>query len=540
MNLFFFVFLNILLKMARGNCNSPLFVLYFFKKEVFNIKRANKFLSFLFCIVILMTVFNTNAFAVSEFKKGKINSSSGSTTIYSLAGTTGHEANEADKNKSQALCVLENGTEIRILGEEFDGDGDMWYKILYGDSFENTGYAFNTRVSIVYDYAFDEDFETNLQNFPVSYHAALRSLHEKHPNWKFMAHNIGMSFDEAVESQYGVDDIKNTRKWVELSYGGDEWKDLRGYDEQTDSYITLETRWTYASRAGIEYFMDPRNSLDENKIFVFMLQAYNEEMYSLEDLRAVVKGTFLENGYDKSGDGTLDADAYLDDIITAAQQSGVSPYVLAATIIIEQGVNGTSDAISGNFKDYEGYYNFFNFSASGSTVEEITKSALSYAKTNDWSSRTAAIVGGAQKYADGYISVGQDTYYYKDFNVVNKIWWHQYAAALYDAWTSAAYLQKGFSSDADAALIFTIPIYSDMPSAPCGNPSEKPEIPEIANIYDINSDGRTDNRDFGMLMQYINGWNVAPDLTVADIYNDGKINNKDCVLLMRYINGWTI
>ena len=502
------------------------------------IKKINKFLSFLFCIVILTTLFNINTFAVTEFRKGKINSSSGSTTIYSLAGTTGHEANETDKNKSQALCTLTNGTEIRILGEELDGDGDMWYKILYGENFENTGYAFNTRVSIVYDYSFDEDFETNLHNFPESYHDALRELHLKYPNWKFMAHNIEMSFTDAVEAQYGVDDIKNTRKWVELTYGGNEWRDMRGYDEQNDSWITLEARWTYASRAGIEYFLDPRNSLSEDKIFVFMLQSYNEEMYKKEDLRAVVKGTFLEKGYDKNGDGVAEEDAYLDDIVLAAQSSGVSPYVLAATIIIEQGTNGTSDVISGTFKEFEGYYNFFNYSASGSTVEEIIKSALSYAKSNNWNSRTAAIVGGAQKYADGFISVGQDTYYYKDFNVVNKIWWHQYAAALYDAWTSAAYLQKGCSSNADASLIFTIPVYSDMPDSPCPHPST--EEPEIPNIYDINMDGSTNNRDAVMLIRYINDWDVQLDTTVADINKDTIINNKDYVLLVRYINGWQI
>lgn len=498
------------------------------------IKRINKLLSFIFCVVILITIFNTNTFAATEFKKGKINSSSGSTTIYSLAGTTGHEANAADKYKSQALCTLTNGTEIRILGEELDGDGDMWYKILYGENFENQGYAFNTRVSIVYDYTFDEDFETNLQNFPESYHEGLRSLHAKYPNWQFMAHNINISFNDAVEAQYGVDDIKNSRKWVELNYGGDEWKDARGYDEQTAGYVTLETRWTYASRKGIEYFMDPRNSLDEKNIFVFMLQSYNDNMYSNDDLRAVVKGTFLENGYDGN------PDAYINDILSASEASGVSPYVIAATIIIEQGVNGTSGVISGNYAGFVGYYNFFNYSATGSTVDEITKSALSYAKDNGWNSRTAAIIGGAKNYADGYISVGQDTYYYKDFNVVNHIWWHQYAAALYDAWTSAAYLQKGCLSNPDASLIFTIPIYKDMPSTPCPHPETTPEPPEIPNIYDINSDGHTDNRDFSVLMQHINGWDVSPDLAVADVYNDGKINNKDCVLLMRYINGWTI
>ena len=62
-----------------------------------------------------------------------------------------------------------------------------------------------------------------------------------------------------------------------------------------------------------------------------------------------------------------------------------------------------------------------------------------------WNSRRKAIIRGAQKYADGYINIGQDTYYYKDFNVVNKIWYHQYASALYDAWTNGKILRKAFA-----------------------------------------------------------------------------------------------
>jgi len=510
-------------------------MIYFKKIEVIFIKKINKILSLILTVLILVTsVCCVNVFADANYQKGKINSSSGSTKIYSLPGTTGHEANPEDKNKSQLLATLINGTEIRILSEELDGDGDMWYKIAYGENFENLGYAFNTRVSIIYDYTFDENFETNLLNFPQSYREPLRLLHAKYPNWQFMAHNINMSFSDAVEAQYGVDNIENTRKLVELNYGGDEWKDVRGYDQQTDSYITLETRWTYASRAGIEYFLDPRNSLDEKNIFVFMLQAYNDSMYNKESLRAVVKGTFLEKGYDGN------TDAYIDDILTASQSSGVSPYVLAATIIIEQGVNGTSGVISGNYTGYEGYYNFFNYSASGNTVDEITKSALAYAKENNWNSRTAAIIGGAKKYADGYISIGQDTYYYKDFNVVNQVWWHQYAAALYDAWTSAAYLQKGCVLNQEASLIFTIPVYNDMPNTPCPHPSQIQEDPDTSNLYDINADGKTSGRDAVILMQHINNCDVDINTTAADINNDTKINNKDYVLLVRYLNGWVI
>ena len=220
----------------------------------------------------------------------------------------------------------------------------------------------------------DVEFEKTLEGFPEDYRNLLRTLHATYPNWKFVAHDVDLTFNQAVEEQYGVSDIKNTRKWVEFTYGGNEWRDMRGYNAETNQWLTLESRWTYASRAAIEYFIDPRNSLNDQKIFVFALQSYNKDTQTKDGLRTVVADTFLANGYDGN------PDAYLDDIMEAARLSGVSPYVLAATIIVEQGVKGETNLISGTYPNFEGYYNFFNFAASGATKDDIAVSGLTYAK----------------------------------------------------------------------------------------------------------------------------------------------------------------
>ncbi|MDO4608507.1 MAG: hypothetical protein Q4B40_04875 [Clostridia bacterium] len=350
----------------------------------------------------------------------------------------------------------------QTTGQSITAEGqtsNIWYNVTYGS---DTGYVSGIYVYFPPTYEYDPDFEKNLKNFPESYHSSLRALHAKYPNWQFVAHNVNISFKEAVEAQYGVNDVTKTRKWVEINWKGDEWRDPRAYNKTTGKWITLESRWTYASRAAIENYMDPRNSLTEGSIFAFMQQSYDSATQTKAVLKNVVAGTFLANGYDGN------ADAYLDDIMEAAKQSKVNPYVLAATIIIEQGVNGTSSLISGKYAGYEGYYNFFNFGAYGTNV---VKAGLEYAKAQGWNSRRNAIVGGAKKYADGYISVGQDTYYYKDFNVVNKNWNNQYASALYDAWTNASRLKKGCMTNPNAAYIFKIPVYTDMPSEPCPVPT---------------------------------------------------------------------
>lgn len=56
------------------------------------------------------------------------------------------------------------------------------------------------------------------------------------------------------------------------------------------------------------------------------------------------------------------------------------------------------------------------------------------------------------------------------------------------------------------------------------------------NTGDINGDGKINNKDLGLLMQYLNKWNVEIVLEAADVTDDGLINNKDYGLLMKYIN----
>ena len=474
--------------------------------------------------------------------EGEIASSSGIANVYSLPGTTGHEIPE-NKGQSQKLGELANGTVVNVLGIEADGDGDKWYKITYGENFAQTGYAVVNRVKLKTEYVYDENFEANLANFPASYHDSLRMIHAQYPNWRFVANNLDLTFQEAVEAQYGVSDVKRTRKWVEFTYGGNEWRDMRAYDAATDSWIKLEERWTYASRAAIEYFMDPRNSLNENMIFAFMQQSYTEDEKMGENLRSVIKDTFLEKGYDKDGDGIVDTNAYVEDIIAAAKESKVSPYVLAATIIVEQGVNGGTNLISGTYPGFEGFYNFFNYSATGATKDDIAVSGLTYAQNNGWNSPAAAISGGAKKYSDGYIGIGQDTYYYKDFNVVNTNWNHQYASALYDAWTNANYLRKGCTSNAESTLTFSIPVYKDMPAAVCPVPSvevyPEPTPEPVIKKGDTNEDDQINAIDLAAVKMHILGVKtLSGNAAVAgDINGDGVINAVDLAAIKMHILG---
>ena len=57
---------------------------------------------------------------------------------------------------------------------------------------------------------------------------------------------------------------------------------------------------------------------------------------------------------------------------------------------------------------------------------------------------------------------------------------------------------------------------------------------------DVNGDGTIGGRDYALLIQFINGMNVAIVESAADVNNDGKINGRDYAILLQYLNGWDV
>lgn len=72
----------------------------------------------------------------------------------------------------------------------------------------------------------------------------------------------------------------------------------------------------------------------------------------------------------------------------------------------------------------------------------------------------------------------------------------------------------------------------------CGAIRMVPDAPRTPG--DINKDGKINNKDIGLLQQYLNGWDVVVDERAADTNGDGKVNNKDIGLLQQYLNGWEV
>ena len=359
---------------------------------------------------------------------------------------------------------------VTVNGQKKGTDNYTWYNITYGSI---TGYIRGDYVTLI-DYENDKAFEKQIAEFPESYRQILRVLHVVYPNWKFYADNISMTLDEAVALEVG----RKVSETTALSWRS---MDLGSYDWGTGKWSSQESgRWWYVSREVVGYYMDPRNFLNSSYIYSYLQLDYDPTAQNEEGLKKIIEGTFLEKGYSDQND-TQYGGSYIKVIMEAARQSDVNPYVIAATIRQEQGVNGTSDLISGNYKGYEGYYNFFNVRANG---ENPVLNGLIYAKNNGWTSRSKAIIGGAKFMGNNYISTGQNTYFYMNYNIKDpdRIW-HEYASAVHNATSSGNHVSDTYKNLKNAQLNFYIPVYSVMPSSPVKLPAKNSKL----NNYYFNS-----------------------------------------------------
>ncbi len=183
-------------------------------------------------------------------------------------------------------------------------------------------------------------------------------------------------------------------------------------------------------------------------------------------------------GGGSSSAGTAPQTAYVDILMSAAKQSGVNPFVLAAMILQEQGNDGSGRCICGTVPGYVGYYNFFNIEAYQSGSMDAISRGLWYASQSGsyerpWNSVDKAIIGGAIYYGTNYVNVGQDTFYLKKFNVQgSNLYKHQYMTNVQAAAAEGAKLAEAYGTQMkQSALEFKIPVYRDMPAAASAKPT---------------------------------------------------------------------
>ena len=336
----------------------------------------------------------------------------------------------------------------------------------------------------------DAQFEAYLtsQAFPESYKPYLRSLHRQYPAWIFEAYQTGLDWNTVIAKQnvLGKNLISNGKsiEWKALDTGAYSWT--------TDSFIPFDgSTWVTASKEALEYYIDPRNFLTEKSIFQFEMLTYKAQYQNGTGVESILYNTPLYNKsftY-KDDTGKSTTTSYSQTFVDAAAYSGVSPYHLA-TRVKQEVVTGTStlsSSVSGTVAGLEGLYNFYNIGAYHSTAAGgAIANALKYAKNGTtsadlntlyripWDNPYDSIVGGAYIIGSNYIKRGQDTIYTQKFNVTPvSTHTHQYMANIEAPNAEGAKTYAAYTGMTNVPIVFSIPVYSNMPAVPAPLPVKK-------------------------------------------------------------------
>ncbi len=348
--------------------------------------------------------------------------------------------------------------------------------------------------------------------FPADYASALTELHLLHPSWSFEPllitdQNANFTWDYVINKETEKPDLNLISSDA----------DYEPYWHETNR-TPFDSGLYQPSRAAVEYFMDPRNFLNEADIFQFFDQsAQLDPDIVTEAVEAVLKGTFMESE-------TLENElTYAENFCKIGKELNVNPVFLAVKVRQEQGVGGTSDLISGQcgtkLNEYytnqtqatpagrpimppaegtrsseellalNGFYNYFNIAASGDGIFQIYENAMKRAKnvgtaemasvwdgSPAWNTRWKSLYGGGYFLKKNYIGRHQETSYLQKFNVdprATDLFTHQYMQSITGGLSEGRILFQSFASIdiLDQSHTFVIPVYQGMPASPCPDPA---------------------------------------------------------------------
>lgn len=338
-----------------------------------------------------------------------------------------------------------------------------------------------------------------INEFPDSYKPYLEELSKNHPNWEFIPlyTNLDWNYVISEENKFG-------KNLVPINYS-DNWK-----NKTPGQYnVEIDAGWVDSSKEAVMYLMDPRNFLNEVRIFQFEELSYNSSTNNIEGIEKILYGTEFYNKkvsyLNSSGESILTSSKYSDLILKASKTSYVSSYHIASRIKQEVGPFLSHKSISGDVPGYKGLYNFYNIGATSSSEPlGAIKNGLRYARDGNgasestkkkylipWNTKEKSITGGAIFIGSSYINKGQNTIYLQKFDVYDKtgdgLFWHQYMTNVLAPYSESKSIYNGYSKMGmlDNSLSFIIPIYNNMPDIMQESPSinQKDFVSDNTKVY---------------------------------------------------------
>ena len=249
-------------------------------------------------IAVMLTLFMTINYSGNRLERFSIVSLADTAAIVTA---TSLNIRSGPGTNNQAIGKLTYGTSVSVVGQTTGSDGKIWYQIRFSkNGTETTGYASSDYIQFQTSYQTDGDFERYLsgQGFPESYKPALRQLHGQYPNWVFTAQHTNLTWSEVIsnESVVGRNLVagNSPTSWKSMETGAYNWT--------TGTWVSFDSgSWVAASREIVSYYMDPRNFLNGKYIFQFLRHNYNSSIHTIDGIKSMTQGTFLDDSVDVSG-----------------------------------------------------------------------------------------------------------------------------------------------------------------------------------------------------------------------------------------------
>ncbi|MBE6138493.1 MAG: hypothetical protein E7173_01960 [Firmicutes bacterium] len=365
-----------------------------------------------------------------------------------------------------------------------------------------------------------EEFETKMteEGFPESYKLYLRSLYASYPQWSFEALNTNIEWATAIASE-------RSKSCIEVSSG----------HGTNDGCGNESANWAIATEDAVKYFMDPRNFLSKESIFMFEnLSSYANVTESM--VQRILSSTFM------SGKSEKDNMNYATIFINAGIEHKINPVYLASLSIQEVGTNGSAqtrgEAIEWYGLRFTSLYNFYNIGATGTFTakggivwagggspdvfefvndlnDEIEGETPSEPETK--TDFPSFITNAGYKIEDSYI---------KDIEIGTKI--SDVKQKMEGINISVKDLEGNeVSDDSRMATNFTL-ILSD---------GQEEYLKTIIITGDINGDGDITSRDYIMIEEKLMGTKIFDKVQeiAGDLNNDLRVNSRDYILVEEYL-----
>ena len=248
-------------------------------------------------LAVLLVLFMTINYAGNYLGRSPVVSFASTATVTA----TSLNVRSGPGTGNQAVGKLSYGVSVNVVGQTTGSDGKVWYQIQFTkNGAQATGYVRSDYIKFPTAYQSDGNFEQYLssQGFPESYKPGLRQLHAEYPNWVFTAQHTNLDWNDVInnESVVGRNLVPGSSptSWKSMETGAYNW--------DTNTWPSFDSgNWVAASREIVSYYMDPRNFLNEKYVFQFLRHKYNSSIHTIDGIKSMVQGTFLDNSVGVSG-----------------------------------------------------------------------------------------------------------------------------------------------------------------------------------------------------------------------------------------------